>query len=155
MLRSMCLIVVGLACFAMSTCTGCWGGGSAKVAEVKGQVTLDGKPGLAECSVTFVPEATKGTKGPTSGAKIEADGQYVLLCGTGQKGAVVGFHKVVIRPSFAADGGGSSPTGTAPAVAAGPKVVVPRKYTDINTTDLLVEVKPGTVNEIALELKSK
>src|SRR5262249_39992268 len=69
-----------------------------KVAPVSGRVTLDGKP-LANAAVVFSPVAGADNKdpGPGSGAKTDADGRYALtIVGKGNRGAVVGKHKVRI-----------------------------------------------------------
>jgi hypothetical protein len=75
-------------------------GGPYKTASVSGRVTLNGKP-LANAAVLFQPVATPGNNapGPGSTGVTDADGRYTLrLVGTGDKGAVVGKHKVKITP---------------------------------------------------------
>jgi hypothetical protein len=72
---------------------GCGGPGSGKYAPVSGQVTLNGSP-LADATVSFQPDATIGRG---SSGKTDAQGKYSLMVlGTGEKGALVGKHKVVI-----------------------------------------------------------
>ena len=149
MRRRIHLIAVILALGTFSSCPGC-GGDKANMAEVKGKVTLDGKP-LAIGFVNFIPEISKDMKGPMSAGAITPQGEFTLMAATGQKGAAVGFHKITVNPPSI---GGSTPTGEKPAAAA-PTVKIPSKYSNIVTTDLMQEIKKGIVNEITLELKSK
>ena len=149
MQRRIHLIAIVLALGTLSSCPGC-SGDKATMAEVKGKVTLDGKP-LTIGAVSFIPETTKGTTGPMSGGAISPQGEFTLMGANGQKGAVIGFHKITVHPPLV---GGSSPTGAAP-VAAAPTAVIPIKYSNISSTDLTQEIKKGVVNEITLELKSK
>src|SRR5947209_14368837 len=81
------LVVLALGC-----------GGSKKFAPVSGVVKLNGKP-LAGATVGFEPE--ENDNGPnqnptTSGGKTDDNGAYTLEATTGEKGAVVGKHKVRI-----------------------------------------------------------
>jgi hypothetical protein len=142
--------LVALSLFALVACCGC--GGGVSTAEVKGKVTLDGQP-LTGGSVSFIPaqDATKGAAGLMSAGEINAQGEFTLGCANGKPGATVGTHQVTVRPAF---GGGSTPTGTAPA-AAGKVQAVPPKYSDPATSGLKAEVKAGIVNQITLELSSK
>ena len=73
------------------------GCGGPKFAAVSGRVTLNGKP-LANATVSFQPIATEGSSnpGPGSAAKTDANGAYTLETSTGQSGAVVGQHRVII-----------------------------------------------------------
>ena len=92
---------------------GCGGGPSYKTAPVSGRVTVDGKP-LAKASVTFVPVAGAGEKGPlpSSVGLTDADGRYSLVFNSDSKtsGAVVGKHKVMIFLGAAAGADDTKPT---------------------------------------------
>jgi hypothetical protein len=85
-------LVGGLVVLAL----GC--GQSKKLAPVSGVVKLNGKP-LAGAIVGFEPEVNDN--GPlqaptTSGGKTDENGAYTLETTTGEKGALVGKHKVKI-----------------------------------------------------------
>ncbi len=83
--------LMALVCSAalVCVCAGCGDGGPALQA-VKGTLTQGDKP-LAGISVTFTPE-----KGPSSGGLTNSEGKFVLLSGSGKKGAIAGKHKVVL-----------------------------------------------------------
>src|SRR5262245_27055589 len=77
--------------------TGC-NTGPYQVAQVSGQVTLNGKP-LPNVAVMFQPVALQGNinPGPGSYGITDKDGRYTLvLIGKETKGAVVGKHQVRI-----------------------------------------------------------
>ena len=80
-----CLLAVGLGC------------GSSKFVPVSGKVTLNGKP-LAGANVSFEPLAADDSPSSQTGsvAKTEADGSFVLKGLGGERGAVVGKHRVRI-----------------------------------------------------------
>jgi hypothetical protein len=69
----------------------------AKFAPVSGKVTLDGKP-LANATVSFQPiaEEESAIAGVGSTGKTNENGEFALTAATGEKGAVVGKHRVVI-----------------------------------------------------------
>jgi hypothetical protein len=103
--------------------TGC---GGPKLLPVSGTAKLDGKP-LAGFVVNFNPDTSKA---PPSGrmdfaARVGDDGQYSLRMDDGlkqQQGAPPGKYKVTI----------SSPDDK--------PIPVNKKYTNVNTTDLNIEV---------------
>ena len=72
------------------------GCGGRKFVPVSGKVTLNGQP-LAGATVSFQPiaegsvEAAAGSVG-----KTDAQGEYTLTASTGQGGAAVGKHRVMI-----------------------------------------------------------
>src|SRR5206468_1991369 len=65
-------------------------------AEVNGTVTLNGRP-LSDMEVVFLPDPAAGTVGPTSTAYTDEKGHYQLVTNKGQRGAVVGTHRVCFR----------------------------------------------------------
>ena len=111
---SPCLLVILL--------TGC---GGPKVVPVSGTATLDGKP-LAGFVVTFNPDADKGHEARMDcSGRVGADGRYSLRMDDGfkqYKGAPRGWYKVTIW----------SPDDK--------PIPVIKKYTNIKTTDLSIEV---------------
>src|SRR5262249_55882979 len=113
--------------------------------EVQGQVTLNGKP-LAGLIVTFYPD-TERDGVPYAQGTTDATGTYTLTARTGQAGAVVGKHRVVVnwprqeRPA----------PGEKPPPPPGP--AIPLKYTVATETPLIVEVKAGSPQTIPLPLQ--
>jgi hypothetical protein len=120
-MRSRYLLSCGLALIL-----GC---GGSKYASVSGTVTdQDGKP-VAYVVVLFQP--TGGGQinpGPGSSGRTDEEGKYTLELTGGGKGAVIGWHRVEIRPVVDGDDG-----------KRGPKI--PRKYNF--QSELKFEVKPG------------
>ncbi|PQO38138.1 hypothetical protein [Blastopirellula marina] len=112
--------------------------GLPETAIVEGVVKLNGAP-LNEGVVRFVPEDT--TCNPGVGM-INPDGTFELSTYERLDGATVGKHKVVVHVEPHLDG--SSPD---------PPVQTPRKYHDIATTPLEVEIKSGETNEVVLDIK--
>src|SRR5438552_19006537 len=74
--------------------TGC--GSKPQIVDVSGVVKLDGVP-LPDALVEFLPDPDKGTNGPRSSGKTDAEGRFRLLRDDEQYGAVVGFHRVLIQ----------------------------------------------------------
>ena len=118
--------VLGVLCaWGLMATAGC---GGPKVYPVSGIATLDGKP-LAGFLVTFNPDATKGHEARMDVAgRLGSDGRYSLRMDDGfkqYKGAPPGWYKVTI----------SSPDDV--------PIPVNKKYTNIKTTELSVEVVPN------------
>lgn len=144
-----------------ASAAGC-GPGRAPVAPVEGVVTLSGKP-LPKLRVQFMPDANKGTHGPTSTGITDDKGRFKLTCADGRVGAVVGWHKVVINdmqvrlPIAPRHGTGEedkSKTGNADDRVQRPTYQPPRvpdPYTTSGRTPLSQEVKPGN-QEVTIEL---
>lgn len=84
-------LVLGL---ALVLALGC---GSRKFAPVSGKVTLNGQP-LAGATVSFQPIAPEGSveAAPGSVGKTNEKGEYTLKAATGENGAWVGQHRVII-----------------------------------------------------------
>lgn len=115
------------------------------VAEVEGVVTSAGKP-LSRIRVQFLPEATKGTLGPVSAAATDEQGHFKLLCADKRSGAIVGWHKVVVTDMNVGlmrsprNGRRDDDEKLPPQKIQPPRV--PKQYWMVNTTPLLLEVKP-------------
>jgi len=125
-----CRLLVSLSpCLLVCLLAGC---GGPRVVPVSGTATVDGKP-LAGFVLTFTPDAEKGHEARVDcSGRIGGDGKYSLRTDDGfntYHGAPPGWYKVTIW---------SPDDKTIP---------VNKKYTDIKTTDLAVEVvanpKPG------------
>ena len=137
-----CTAVTICAGLLVMSMVGCGSGGSGRAA-VTGKVTLQGEP-VANGVIAFVP--TDGTRGPSSGAKIE-NGEFTV---PGDKGPMPGTYLVRINAS--------RPTGRK--VEAGPPAppgtmvddlaeYIPPQY-NANTT-LKRDIKSGT-NQLNFEL---
>lgn len=71
--------------------------GTPRCGPVEGVVTLDGKP-LDTVEIVFLPDPVKGTKGARAACYTDAQGRFKLTSEKyGQEGALVGYHRVVIR----------------------------------------------------------
>jgi hypothetical protein len=121
---------------------GCGPGGPPR-APVSGTVTLDGKP-LPRGTVQFVPDASRGTNGPTGVGSIDAQGRYEIQT-TGAPGAILGFHVVGVVACEEVD---LNKTSYAPSL-------IPERYNNPLASGLTAEVKKGQRNVINLELRSK
>ncbi len=77
----------------MLTLSGC--GNKVKLVPVEGVVKIGGKP-AANISVQFMPDALKGSSGPTSQGTTDAEGKFRLTTHDGQNGAVPGPHTVIL-----------------------------------------------------------
>ena len=139
-------LLLGLACW--SAAAGCSRG--PQFAEVTGQVTLHGRP-LPDMEVLFLPDPEAGTWGPPSSGYTDEQGRYQLATNKGQRGAVVGTHRVCLRdlttlptPPLLDAEGNATRAGPQGAKAA-PKVSrVPAAYSSSQHTPLrAIEVKAG------------
>ena len=138
-----------VACFGSLAMSGC-SGGSSDVAQVTGKVTVDGEP-INYALVTFMP-----TQGRASGGFTDTDGVYTLDYIVGEKGALIGQHRVYIKtrvakePSYGEDSGEEKD----PVRKKGRKELLPKKYCDRNATELTATVEKGS-NTIDFDLKTK
>jgi hypothetical protein len=123
------------------------GCGGAKVASVSGQVTLNGKA-LSGATVSFQPIAPKGSMNaaPGSTGKTDADGKFTLKTATGQEGAYVGEHRVMISRQTA-DAEDTDRRGRPRQ-----KELVPERYNA--KSDLTFTVPPGGTTGADFALKS-
>lgn len=113
-----------------------------ETASVTGSVTYKGKP-VTEGTVQFHPQGMKGN--PASG-ELGPNGRFTLTTYGKDDGAVIGHHIVTVQviPEGALPGQ-EFPAGKYP---------IPKRYENPTTSDLVVEVKPGS-NNFDLELKDK
>lgn len=115
--------------------TGC--GGGPEVAPVEGVITLRGKP-IGPGEILFVPDAAQSTQGKAAVGHFKSDGVYTLTTFQSGDGALVGHHKVIIRPRMTdAEGGDEGPVD--------PKKLppIPAKYGNLVQPILSAEVKRG------------
>lgn len=131
-------------------CTGVWAAGCGGVdlpdrAQVQGVVTIDGQP-VTTGEITFMPDESKGTKGPSATGKIDSTGHFKLTTdhqGRGDDGAIVGFHQVRIVARDLAEPGAPSQS------------LIPARYGDFKTSNLTTEVKAGSTNQLDWPLTSR
>jgi len=127
-----------------------FGCGSGKYAPVSGKITLNGKL-LAGASVSFQPIAKEGSieAGTGSGATTDENGFYSLKVATGEKGAWVGKHRVMISQHAIDDSEDDArPT------RGGPRQVdkIPSRYNA--KTELTFDVPSGGTDKADFDLKS-
>jgi hypothetical protein len=86
---------------ALVLLVGCGGG---KTASVSGTITMDGQP-VANAQVNFQPNPASGelNPGPGSFGRTNEKGEYSLELVGGGSGAIVGWHKVTVRPMGKSD----------------------------------------------------
>lgn len=113
---------------------GCGGNKGPELLPVSGKVTLPDGP-LAGIGISLRADASKGNTTPhIPSGTTDAEGQYELTTGVG-KGAPAGWYRVVLTPPTATPVGGEMPPSGPPPFA--------KKYLDVTTTDLSLEVKAG------------
>src|SRR5262249_53014553 len=129
-------LVLGLALLMVLGC-----GSGKKYAPVSGKVTLNGQP-LVGATVNFQPIAPPGSveAAPSSAGKTNEKGEYTLTVATGEKGAWVGQHRVMISALDAQVGEGDArpPRGGWPM-----KDKVPPKY-NTDSKETFTVPKGGT-----------
>jgi hypothetical protein len=75
--------------------SGCGSNNGLSLGRVQGKVTFKGEP-IKYGTVSFVPDASKGTTGPIAMGNIKDDGSYVLSTSDAGDGAVVGHHRISV-----------------------------------------------------------
>ncbi|MCA9269839.1 MAG: hypothetical protein KDA41_15265 [Planctomycetales bacterium] len=123
------------------TAAGCSRG--PKIVPTKGKVLFKGEP-LPYGSVMFQPAS-----GQPARSEIKPDGTFVLGTNTLSDGATVGTNRVRVT-SYESQ----SPTATISRDAEFSlgKSQIPKRYTDFDTSDLVVEVADTKGNDVLLEL---
>jgi hypothetical protein len=116
------------------------GCGGAK-STVSGRVTLDSKP-LTTGDVAFY--AGEGTA--LAIGHIDSSGYYQLQTGT-EKGLQPGTYQVTVVASEVIEP-------TTPFASPTPRLLTPPKYGNVETSGLIVEVKPGA-NRFDIDLRSE
>ncbi|EAQ81092.1 hypothetical protein [Blastopirellula marina] len=111
------------------------------IAEVAGQVLLDGKP-LPEAEVTFQPVSGRPSVGTT-----DPDGRFEVHYSATRKGALVGDHSVRISTYQA-----PHPIGPNGEMSSLKKEVVPHRY---NRDTELTQTVESWGNNFVFELQSK
>jgi hypothetical protein len=134
----------GLGAAVLLALAGC-GGPKYTFAEVQGKVTLGDKP-LSGVIVTFYPDSEASEQPPYARGTTDEAGTYTLTRTTGEAGALVGKHRVVVNwpPPERRDDRPPPPP---------PSPAIPLPYTVATQTPLLVEVKAGPRQTIDLPLQ--
>jgi len=148
--RRLCVVVASLVLM------GC-GDAGPELASVSGTVTKGGKP-LAGVNVTFTPK----NPGPSSGARTDAAGKFILISQSGRSGAAIGDHKATLQDVAAsgvdsnsdpkaameammkARSGGAKGKNVDPSRAAAAATSFPPEYGDPAKTPLSYTVKSGS-----------
>lgn len=120
-----------------------------KVVPVSGTLTYLGKP-LEHHQVSFVP-----TDGRRAAVGItDAEGKFTLGTNDLADGAPPGKHKVSV--TFAPPSPDDSATGSPiddPELLPKPKVAIPAKYGNPETSEIVQEVPSGGLTDVKLDLK--
>jgi hypothetical protein len=136
--------------FALLSALGC--GSPYKLAPVSGKVTLNGQP-LVNATIAFNPIRKEGSRsldaGPHSVGNTNAAGEFALNTLTGENGALVGKHTVVISliSSEAEQGDARPPRGGWPL-----KDAIPARYN--HKSELIFDVPPGGSTQANFDLKA-
>lgn len=78
----------------LSGCGRSWG--SPELSSVTGVVTIEGQP-IPEGQVTFIPDPTQGTRGPSFVGELRENGSFSIHGPNGVEGAIPGTYQVVIQ----------------------------------------------------------
>jgi hypothetical protein len=113
--------------------------------EVSGTVTLDNRP-LAGMTVVFFPSGEGDDSRLISQGTTDSSGRYTLAGPDGQTGAVIGTHRVVVRPP-------KTPRSSQPPPPL-PGPPIPAKYGLPKLSPLVVEVQAGGTQTVDLPLTS-
>jgi hypothetical protein len=125
-----CLIVAALGCAEKGP----------ELTEVTGRVLVDGKP-LTTGSVVTLPTQGRGARGT-----IDAEGNFTLSTSDMGNGAMPGKHQVAVIAMEESD----NPSPEAPR-----RSLIPQKYSSAETSGLFIDVTPGEMKPVLLELSSQ
>lgn len=129
--------------------SGCGGGPKGPaLAPAKGVVLYQGKP-LTTGQICFMPDKSKGTQGPMASSSINEKGEFELRTFPPEKGAVIGFHKVIITSYKSTAFDPNNPSPPLQEIS-----LIPARYGDEETSGLTAEVvKDAGKNVYTFELK--
>lgn len=122
----------GLAALALCVAGGGCGKAGPKLVPVSGIVTNGDKP-VPSAIVQFAADISQGG-GLDAYGQTDADGRFTLQTIPHGPGAMVGSYKVVVTT----DGPGAR--------------LIPRKFTDLGSTTLYVEIREGGSTDLKLDL---
>lgn len=137
-----------LALFSMAAAVfGCSGGGGAdrpKLAAAAGVAKFKGQP-IPDATITFYPE-----KGPVAVGRTDQNGKFAVKT-NGQLGTVIGKNKVTVIEDSNKPGAEIPPAG-ADVMKYAVSSTFSKKYTDPNTTDLIIDITAEGNTELVLDL---
>ncbi len=134
-MRTLLAVLGGALALATAGCAG----GTAPPMPVRGTVLYCGSP-LRAGTIVFVPDPTRGGRGPLARADIRADGTFALQTDRGD-GVPGGWYRVTVAAVAPADPG------------AVPRSLLPARYGDPELSGLECEVRPGQVNRFNFNLE--
>lgn len=120
-----------------------------KVAPVSGTLTFNGQP-LESYQVTFLP--TDGRR-PAVGL-TDVAGRFKLGTNDVDDGAPLGTNKIsVVFAARSSDDSASASPIDDPALLPKPKISIPAKYSNPETSELIQEVPADGISDLKLDLK--
>jgi hypothetical protein len=125
-----CLLVASIGCAEKGP----------ELTEVTGQVLIDGKP-LTTGSVVTLPAKGRGARGT-----IDAEGNFTLSTSDMGVGATPGKHQVAVIAMEESD----NPSPEAPR-----RSLIPQRYASAETSGLFINVTPGEMEPVVLNLTSQ
>ena len=147
-----------VAVMVVLTVAGCGRPGGGSFAPVTGRVVVNGQP-LAEGSVHFVPDESRGTSGPMSTGALQSDGSYTLRGPGLNVGAMVGNHRVYLSlplryqmPTPVIVDGEVVVQTPAREAAAGTKSQIPKQFLQAETSEWTATVSGGKANVLDFEI---
>ncbi|MBD3675431.1 MAG: hypothetical protein HUJ26_18100 [Planctomycetaceae bacterium] len=149
--KSLSFIVMLL---SVTLITGCgMGSQTPDLSPVKGVVTVEGQP-VPEGQVTFVPDSTQGTRGPSFVGELQKNGTFSVRGPNGVEGAIPGtYHVVINRPAVSsADLMKAAQERKVNRSEFKKSSLIPLVYETPNSTPLKVIVEPEKPNEYAFDL---
>jgi len=129
-----CFALLGVTCWMMCGC-----GASSPNVPVSGRVLVKGGVPVDEGRLILIPEPPDPKKA-TCGATIGTDGKFTCYAAQGGTGIPPGSYKVVL--SFASGKGSVNPF-----------IEAFKKYTQVSTTPLKLDVPSSGVSDYVIELE--
>ena len=129
---------------------------SGPLAPVSGRVTYKGVP-LQGGTIVFVPDESKGQRGPIAFGTIKTDGSFSLITKPAAdgvnpqlqnelSGAAAGWYRVTVTALAPASNQPGQPTGF-------PHSVIPEKFSNPDLSGIVCEVKANQTNTINFNLE--
>lgn len=146
------ILVLPIACL-VALVVGCsgsdkWSKERPKTVPASGTVTYKGAP-VEGATVVFVPDGGKHA----AAALTDSSGQFDASAFSPQSGAVPGKYRVTVTKLQPGPRISPDEHDIPPGKQVGPIHLLPRKYSETNTTDLRVEIPDGGKTDITFDLK--
>jgi len=140
--RQLAIMWIGIA--LVTSISGCGGPQLPQFTEVEGRVMLNGEP-LPNAAIQFAPELKGLGSIYNSDAVSDEEGKFTLVCRkTGDPGAVISWHRVVVMDSIPSELRGHSEEAQERRAEYYDKLKnrpIPERYSSIVRTPLRIEVK--------------